>query len=110
LPVLTCPGSSFAGRVAASVNRAVGMPELVTQSLAEYEALALRIAKDSALCAHFKDRLARNRSTQPLFDTARFTRNIEAAYVAMWQAYQEGRPPKHFAVQSDGADRGAESP
>ena len=109
LPVLTCLGSSFAGRVAASVNRAVGMPELVTQSLAEYEALALRIAKDPALCARLKDQLARNRPTHPLFDTARFTRNIEAAYATMWQGYQAGRPPKHFAVPGDDAGRGAES-
>lgn len=106
LPVLTCLGSGFAGRVASSLNRAVGMPELVTQSLTEYEALALQIANDPALCAHFKDQLARNRQTHPLFDTARFTRNIEAAFVTMWQACQDGRPPQHFAVRNDGAGGG----
>lgn len=101
LPVLTCLGSSFAGRVAASVSRAIGMPELVTTSLTEYEALALKIARDPALCATLKQKLARNRHTQPLFDTARFTRHIEAAYATMWQAYQDGRPPAGFSVQSE---------
>lgn len=100
LPVLTCLGSTFAGRVAASVNRAVGMTELVTTSPAEYEALALKIARDPALCAALKEKLARNRQTHPLFDTARFTRHIEAAYVTMWRSYQDGRPPIAFAVQS----------
>ncbi len=105
LPVLTCLGSSFAGRVAASVDRAVGMAELVTTSLAEYEALALRIAKDPALCAELKQKLARNRQTHPLFDTAGFTRHIEAAYATMWQAYQDGRPPASFAVQREAKAR-----
>jgi protein O-GlcNAc transferase len=105
LPVLTCLGSSFAGRVAGSLNRAVGMPELVTTSLAEYEALALKIARDPALCMEMKQKLARNRQTQPLFDTARFTRHIETAYAAMWQAYQEGRPPASFSVYSDAQTR-----
>ncbi len=101
LPVLTCLGSSFAGRVAGSLNRAVGMPELVTTSLAEYEALALKIAKDPVLGAGLKQKLAGNRQTHPLFDTARFTRHIEAAYAAMWRAYRDGRPPASFTVQSN---------
>jgi protein O-GlcNAc transferase len=105
LPVLTCLGTSFAGRVAASVNRAVGMAELVTTSLAEYEALALKIARDPALCADLKQKLAHNRQTQPLFDTARFTRHIEAACATMWQAYQDGRPPGSFAVQREAQTR-----
>jgi len=101
LPVLTWLGTSFAGRVAGSLNRAVGMPELVTTSLAEYEALALKIATDPALCTELKQKLARNRQTHPLFDTARFTRHIETAYATMWQAYQDGRPPAGFGVQSE---------
>lgn len=98
LPVLTCPGSTFAGRVAASLLNAVGLPELVTASLEDYEALALKIAREPALCASLKDRLVRNRGTFPLFDTGRFTRNIEAAYTMMWQLYQRGEPPRSFAV------------
>lgn len=106
LPVLTCRGSSFAGRVAASVNLAVGMPELVTNSLPEYEALALKIARDPALCAQIKEKLARNRESCALFDTARFTRHIETAYQRMWQAYREGRPPASFAVEGCSRSRG----
>lgn len=98
LPVLTCLGSSFAGRVGASINRAIGMPELVTNSLAEYEALALKIARDPALCAALKEKLARNRNAFPLFDTARLTRHVEAAYERMWQTYRDGRSPASFAV------------
>jgi protein O-GlcNAc transferase len=105
LPVLTCLGTSFAGRVAAGLNRAVGVPELVTTSLAEYEARALKIARDPALCAELKQKLADNRQNYPLFNTARFTRQIETAYTTMWQAYQDGRPPAGFSVQSEAQTR-----
>ena len=100
LPVLTCLGSTFAGRVAGGVNRAVGMPELVTTSLAEYEALALKIATDPALCAELKQKLARNRQTHPLFDTARFTRHLEEAYTTMVDILRRGESPRGFSVQS----------
>jgi protein O-GlcNAc transferase len=100
LPVLTCLGSTLAGRVAASLVRAVGMPELVTASLADYEALALKIAGDPAFCAALKDKLRRNRETAPLFDTLRFTRNIEAAYTTMQQRSQRRAPPESFAVEA----------
>jgi protein O-GlcNAc transferase len=101
LPVITCAGSSFAGRVASSLNLAVGMPELVTRSLADYEALALNIAMDPALCARLKDKLSRNRLSQPLFRTAEFTRHIEAAYTRMWRTYRDGQPPASFAVTAE---------
>lgn len=100
VPVLTCLGSTFAGRVAASLVRAVGLPELVTESLADYEALARKLARDPGLLASFKARLAQNRTTFPLFDTARFTRNIEAAYLAMYERSARGEPPAHFAVKA----------
>src|SRR5262249_17364553 len=73
VPVLTCLGSTFAGRVAASALQAVGLPELVTNSLEEYEALALKLAGDPALIGSLRARLAQNRSSQALFDTARLT-------------------------------------
>jgi protein O-GlcNAc transferase len=98
VPVLTCLGSTFAGRVAASLVRAVGLPELVTESLADYEALALKLAHEPELLASLKARLAQNRATFPLFDTARFTRNIEAAYHTMCERSARGEPPAHFAV------------
>jgi protein O-GlcNAc transferase len=99
LPVLTCLGETFAGRVAASLLRAVGLPELITTTLDEYEALALKLASDPALLASIKAKLARNRDTYPLFDTARFTRHIEAAYATMWRRYQNGEPSQAFAVE-----------
>ena len=99
LPVLTCRGATFAGRVAASLLHAVGLPELVADSLAEYKALALKLARDPKLLAAIKVKLARNRDVHPLFDTARFTRHLEAAYTTMWEIYQRGETPKSFSVK-----------
>jgi predicted O-linked N-acetylglucosamine transferase (SPINDLY family) len=98
VPVLTFPGATFAGRVGASLLHAAGLPELVTDSIESYEALALELAQSRAVLDHLKARLKRGRRTQPLFDTARFTRHLESAYVAMWERYQKGEPPAHFAV------------
>jgi predicted O-linked N-acetylglucosamine transferase (SPINDLY family) len=99
LPILTCLGSTFPGRVAASLLNAVGLPELITHSLEEYEALALKLARDPVLLASLKEKLARNRDIYPLFNSARFTRHIEAAYFTMWERYQRGEPPASFAVE-----------
>ncbi|HEX3350948.1 MAG TPA: nucleotidyltransferase family protein, partial [Acetobacteraceae bacterium] len=98
LPVLTCLGNTFGGRVAASMLRAVELPELVTESLTDYEALALALAHDPARLATIRTKLERNRATTPLFDTARITRDLEAAYTAMWQRQQAGLPPATFCV------------
>jgi protein O-GlcNAc transferase len=100
LPLVACLGEAFAGRVAASLLKAVGLPELITTSLEDYEALALRLARDPALLGGIKNKLLRNRDTYPLFDTARFTRHLEAAYTTMWQRYQRGEPPVAFVVES----------
>ena len=88
LPVLTCKGSTFAGRVAASLLHAAGLPELVTESPDAYETLALKLAGEPAMLAKLKAKLAANRDTHPLFDTARFTRHLEAAYLQMWERHQ----------------------
>jgi predicted O-linked N-acetylglucosamine transferase (SPINDLY family) len=98
LPVLTCEGTTFAGRVAASLLRAIGLPELVTCSLDDYRSLALRLAKESSLLEEIKQKLARHRAVAPLFDTDRFRRHIEAAYVEMWERNQRGESPANFAV------------
>ncbi len=98
VPVLTLLGSTFVGRMAASMLHAVGLPELVVESPADYEAVALKIATEPEFCTSLKQKLAHNRETHPLFDTARSARDIENAYVTMWQAYQDGRPPANFAV------------
>ncbi len=98
LPVLTCSGRTFASRVAGSLLHAVGLPDLVTHTLDDYEALALKLATDANLLCEVKDRLARNRLTEPLFDTDRFRRHIEAAYMTMWEIHQRGENPQSFAV------------
>jgi predicted O-linked N-acetylglucosamine transferase (SPINDLY family) len=98
LPVLTCSGETFAGRVAGSLLQAVGLPELITTNLADYEALALKLAREPALLAEIKAKLARNRDTYPLFNTERFTRHIEAAYTNMWERWQRGEAPQSFSV------------
>jgi len=98
VPVVTCFGPTFPGRVAASLSHAVGMPELITESLEEYESLVLRLARDPALLASIKAKLARNRDSCALFDTARFTRHIEAAYDTMWERYRRGELPESFSV------------
>jgi predicted O-linked N-acetylglucosamine transferase (SPINDLY family) len=99
LPVVTCTGDTFAGRVAASLLKAIGLPELITTSLENYEALALKLAREPSLLASIKDKLGRNRDTFPLFDTARFTRHMESAYTIMWQRHHSGATPQHFAVE-----------
>jgi protein O-GlcNAc transferase len=101
VPVLTCPGEAFAGRVAASLNRAIGLSELIVPSLEEYEKLALALARDPARISALKVKLAHHRRTYPLFDTNRFARNIEAAYRTMWERYQHGERPQSFAVELD---------
>jgi predicted O-linked N-acetylglucosamine transferase (SPINDLY family) len=98
LPLVTHLGSAFAGRVAASLLNAVGLGELITFSVEEYEALALKLATGPAMLTDIRAKLARNRTTHPLFDTDRFRRHIESVYVTMWERYQRGEPPASFAV------------
>ncbi|MEO7054610.1 MAG: hypothetical protein ABI191_06520, partial [Rhizomicrobium sp.] len=98
LPILTCRGNAFAGRVAASLLQAMGLPELITDTLEDYEALAVRLATDPALLAGYRARLAKARDSAPLFDTARTTRYIEAAYEEMLARWQRGEAAKAFAV------------
>ena len=82
-PVVTCKGEAFAGRVAASLLQAAGLPELITEDLADYEALTLKLAREPDVLAAIKAKLAVNRAITPLFDLDRFRHNIEAAYLAM---------------------------
>jgi len=98
VPLLTCRGHAFAGRAAASLLTAAGLPELIAADLGAYEAQALRLAREPELLQDFRDRLAQNRASNPLFDTDRFRRAIEAAYRRMREIAQRGEPPRHFAV------------
>ncbi len=92
LPVLTCAGEAFASRVAASLLHAVGLPELVTSQIADYELAAVDLARDPSRLAALKARLRDNRHTHPLFRTERYTRHLEAAYAEM-HARQGSRGP-----------------
>ena len=83
VPLLTTPGETFAGRVAASLLKAVGLPEMIADSLTAYEQMALRLANDPAALREIRAKLARNRTTHSAFDTARFTRNLEAAFLSI---------------------------
>jgi predicted O-linked N-acetylglucosamine transferase (SPINDLY family) len=98
LPVLTCAGETFASRVAGSLLTAIGLPELITHSLPEYEAAAMRLARDPSELAGLRRRLAKNRLTAPLFDSERFTRHLEKAYGMMWERYVSGEAPQHIEV------------
>jgi predicted O-linked N-acetylglucosamine transferase (SPINDLY family) len=98
VPLLTRRGQTFAGRVAASLLTAVGLPELITEDWDAYEALALRLAREPGLLGGFRDRLKQNRASYPLFDTDRSRRHIEAAYRQMWEIAERGEAPRHFSV------------
>lgn len=98
LPLVTCAGEPFAARVAASVLCAVGLPELVTESLEAYEALAADLALNPDRLARVKAELQARIRSAPLFDTALTTRHIEAAYLEAWLRQQRGEPPNHFEV------------
>ena len=98
LPVLTCVGTTFAGRVAASLLAAVGLPELITHDTSDYEALALRLARDPEALAALRAKLARQRQVRPLFDSERSCRQIEAAYLRMWEMHSRGEAPRAFSV------------
>ena len=101
VPVLSCIGSHFASRVAASLLTSVGLPELITTDLASYEHEALALARDPERLQALRARLIANRSSAPLFDTPRYTRNYEAALTRMVERREVGLPPEPFAVQED---------
>ncbi len=98
LPVLTCLGETFAGRVAASLLNAIGLPELITTTPDAYERMAIDLATRPEKMAIIKTKLANNRLTTPLFDTKLFTKHIETAYTAMYQRHQAGLAPDHIVV------------
>lgn len=104
VPVLTCMGSQFTGRVAASLLTAIGLPELITTSLPAYEREALALARDPRRLGALRDRLAVNRATMPLFDTPRYVKHYEAALERMVERWEAGLPPAAFAIEDAGRD------
>ena len=98
LPVLTCVGETFAGRVAGSMLTAAGLPELVTTSLQDYERLALELARDPEQLKRLRETLQHRRAANPLFDMAQRTRDIETLYTRMWEIRRSGLQPASFAL------------
>ncbi len=99
LPVLTCVGEAFASRVAASLLNAIHLPELITSTQEAYEELAIELAANPGKLRQIRQKLANNRLTAPLFDTALFTQHIEAAYTEMYGRYQADLPPEHISIK-----------
>jgi len=98
LPVLTCAGEAFAGRVGASLLQAAGLPELITATQEEYERLAVELAGNAKLLAGIRTKLANNLGTAPLFNTAATARHLEEAYATMYERYQSGLAPEHIRI------------
>jgi protein O-GlcNAc transferase len=99
LPVVTCLGNCFPGRVAASLLAAIGLPELIAANFNDYEAMALNLATDQNRLQEVREKLVQNRRNYPLFDTQRYRHHIERAYRTMWQAWQDGETPRSFHVE-----------
>jgi protein O-GlcNAc transferase len=106
VPVLTCSGDTFAGRVAGSLLTATGMAELITQSLEQYEQTALALARDPQRLAALRQTLQENRDTCALFDLPKLTGNIEAAYARMWQTWLSGERPAAFSIETAAGNKG----
>jgi predicted O-linked N-acetylglucosamine transferase (SPINDLY family) len=98
LPVLTQIGETFAGRVAASLLKAAGLPELIVPTPQDYERLAVELAASPGRLAAIRRKLAETRSRAPLFDTPLTTRHIERAYRAIHERFQAGLPPDHVYI------------
>jgi protein O-GlcNAc transferase len=98
LPVLTCSGDTFAGRVAGSLLMAIGMPELVTESLEQYEQAAMALAHDRQRLVALRQKLTKNRDASWLFDLPKYAGNIEAAYTRMWQTWLSRERPAGFSI------------
>ena len=104
LPVLTCTGQAFASRVAASLLSAIDLPELITHTQEDYEALAIELATNPQRLKVIKEKLARNRLTTPLFDTKLFTSHLEDAYSQMYERYHADLAPDHIYVGQQWAE------
>jgi protein O-GlcNAc transferase len=100
LPVLTCMGETFAGRIGASLLKAAGLPELIAASPQHYEALAVELASDPRRLAAVKAKLGESFSAAPRLDAAAFARHLEAAYARMIERYDAGSPPEHIRIEA----------
>ena len=101
LPVLTCMGESFASRVAASLLNAIGLPELITSTQSQYEALAIELANNPVKLKSIKNKLDTNRLLMPLFDTTLFSKHLESAYKRMFERYEADLMPDHIFITEE---------
>ena len=109
VPVVTLRGPHFASRMGASILAAAGLPELVADDLDAYVALATRLARDrgggggelAAIRARLRAGRAASGAATPLFDTVRFARDLERAYLRMWETFAAGGAPRPIAVAGD---------
>lgn len=100
VPLLTVVGETFVGRMAASMLHAVGLSELVSRNLDDYEALAVKLAGDADLLAEMRCKLGNNLRRLPLFDTDRFRRGIERAYLSMVETAHRRGLPQNFSMSA----------
>lgn len=98
-PMITCPGSLFASRVAASLLTAAGVPELIAPDMNAYEDLAVELATNRSKLAQIRAKIEASRFTNALFDTERWVRNVEALYWRAWKNYLDGNEPRHIYGQ-----------
>ena len=98
LPMLTLKGKSYQARMGASIVNAVNLPELITNTPEEYEALAIELGNNPDKMKAIKEKLQANLSTAPLFNTKLFTKNLESAYTQMYERHHKGLEPDHINV------------
>lgn len=98
VPLVSRPGEYFVSRVAASLLRAIGLEELVVNSVDDYVGLAVQLATKPEKLGALRSRLERNRATWPLFDTARQVENLERCYLSMWCLHEQGKLPQSFSI------------
>lgn len=98
IPVLTLQGKSFASRVASSLLSAIGLPELITYTYEDYKNKAIEIANSNAKLNEIKKKLKFNKNKQPLFDTDKYTKNLESAYKLIFDRHQKKEKPDNFEI------------
>jgi protein O-GlcNAc transferase len=98
IPVITLQGKHFVSRMSSSSLSAIGLHELITHTLEDYEGLAVRLTKNLDELNAIRKKLVKNRTTEALFDTPRFVKNLESAYMEMWKLYLAGERPRQIEV------------
>jgi predicted O-linked N-acetylglucosamine transferase (SPINDLY family) len=101
VPFVALAGDTFASRVSSSLLTALGLPELIATSRKNYSELAYQLATDAQMRATVRSRISSLRESAPLFDTRRFTRNLESAYAMAWERHSSGLAPDHLDIRDE---------